>query len=160
MVTECVISRLEQIAAYLAAPHQACGTIYDHMPLGPLLCEPVSTSKSSYTWDGIEATCPPWLSKLTRVEWHSMWCIYSQVQESRHPQLVYERSVWAQRGSWCKQGTECWGGKVCGVLCVREQEGVADILAYLSLSLLAFESEWQRLQVSPSRLCISVSFKR
>ena len=27
--------RLKQISAYLTAPHQTCGTIYDHGPLGP-----------------------------------------------------------------------------------------------------------------------------
>lgn len=113
-----------------------------------------------HTWDGIQGTCPSWLSKLTWVEWHSMWCIYSQVQESRRPQFVFERSVWAQRGELVQTGNRVLGWKGLWSLCVREQEGAADILAYLSLSLLAFESEWQRLQVSPACLCISVSFKR
>lgn len=112
------------------------------------------------TWDGIQGTCPPWLSKLTWVEWHSMWGIYSQVQESRHPQLVYELSVlWAQRGEAVQTGNTVLGWKGLWSLCIKEQEWVADILTYLSLSLLAFESEWQRLQVSLNCLCISVSFK-
>lgn len=44
--------------------------------------------------------------------------------------------------SW--QGTGCWRRKGHWSLCVKEQERAADIQAYLSLSLLAFESEWQR----------------
>lgn len=90
-----------------------------------------------------------------------MWCIYSRVQESRYPQLVYELCLWVQGGGGVfKQGAECWGWKGLRSPCVKEQEWVADILAYLSLSRLAFESEWRRLQVSLTCLCISVSFKQ
>lgn len=127
--------------------------------LGPLLDEPVSTSKSSQ-WgvtlgDGGQGTCPPRLDELTQAESRSMWCIYSRVQESRCPPFADERSVWAQRGERLVQT----GSRVLGWKGLPSF-WAADILAYLSLSLLAFESEWQRPRVSPARLCVSVSFKR
>lgn len=109
-----------------------------------------------HTWDEIQTTCPPRLRKLTRVEWHNMRCIYSQAQESGGPQSVYERFVWAQRGELVHTENRVLGWKVCGVY-ASENRREWLIFWLFCLSFLAFESEWQRLQVS---LCISVSFKR
>lgn len=92
-------------------------------------------SLGHHTWVRIQGTSPPWLSKLTWVEWHSMGCIYSQAQESRHPVCVWALCLSLKQGGWggVQAGNRVLGWKGLWSLGVKVQVWGSDILVYLSL---------------------------